>query len=210
MPSTRPSMCPASTHPAMAFAIANVITGTTTAADGSLTYASISRLKAGEGCFNLRPEPVNRWGDYFGGAVDPVSGGLWTVGAYAKPLSRTALRGNGAHGSAIFRGLPRLPFTRRDLHSPFADYVNVLRFVADHRGMPATTLLPHRPGYAVAGGDVHHPRCDPGGQLRTFTTGAVFHRCTGATDRIFPTSRNCATWGSLRDARPPPSVRTTR
>src|SRR6185369_10513294 len=67
------------------FATTNVITGTTTAANGSLTYPGISNLKAGEGPFNVNFGGLSRYGDYFGGAVDPVSGGLWVSGEYAKP-----------------------------------------------------------------------------------------------------------------------------
>lgn len=58
-----------------------LIVGTTTDAAGGLTYPGLSDVKAGEDFFTAG----DRWGDYFGGAVDPILGGLWTFGQYAKP-----------------------------------------------------------------------------------------------------------------------------
>ena len=130
---------PASTEPGTAFATTNVITGTTTAADGSQTYASISKLKAGEGSFNLGPSP-NRWGDYFGGAVDPVSGGLWVSGQYAKTLAQ----GFGQWGTWVgyFPWSTTGVFNDVAADSPYADYINVLRLWQITTGCSATGYCP--------------------------------------------------------------------
>lgn len=108
------------------------ISGTTTASDGSLTYAGLSKdLKPGESpffstsaCPTSPPSPC-RWGDYFGGAIDPLSGGLWVSGEYAK----TPLTG----GSALWgTWVAQYPWSTTQLFtdvppsSVFFDYINVL------------------------------------------------------------------------------------
>jgi hypothetical protein len=115
---------PASTDPGSQFAIGNVVAGTTTAADGTLTYASISKLKAGQGPFAEGPSP-NRWGDYFGGAVDPVTGGLWVSGEYAQPPSS----GFGVWGTWVgyFPWLTTNVFSDVPAPSLFSDYINILQ-----------------------------------------------------------------------------------
>ena len=57
----------------VSFATTNLIVGTTTATDGTLTYAGITRLKAGEGYFDPGGPSPFRWGDYFGGSVAGTS-----------------------------------------------------------------------------------------------------------------------------------------
>jgi len=115
---------PATTAPGAPFATANQITGTTTAADGSLTFAGITRLKAGEDFFNPGGPTPFRWGDYFGGAVDPVSGGLWASGEYAKP----AVGGIGQWGTwaGYFPWLTVQAYADVDPSLPYFDYINVL------------------------------------------------------------------------------------
>lgn len=66
-----------------------LITGTTTDASGNVTFAGISDVKAGEDRYELVTEGRVRWGKHFGGAVDPVNGGLWVYGQYAKPRGTT-------------------------------------------------------------------------------------------------------------------------
>ncbi len=104
----------------------NIVAGTTTAADGSLTFAGISKLKAGEGYYDFTGVgALNRWGDYFGGAIDPVSGGMWTYGEYAK----AAIPGNFGHWgtwAGYFPWSTTNVFSDVDPASPYANFINVL------------------------------------------------------------------------------------
>jgi len=75
---------PATTGPAVSLPN-KLITGTTTGAGGNLTYAGITDVKAGEDVYRPSGDGQARYGEYFGGAVDPVNGGLWVTGEYAKP-----------------------------------------------------------------------------------------------------------------------------
>jgi hypothetical protein len=60
-------------------------TGNSAPSAGPAANISISNLKAGEDFYDiLAGRPAARWGDYFGGGVDPVNGGLWVSGEYAK------------------------------------------------------------------------------------------------------------------------------
>lgn len=146
-----PATVPAGTqyaNPASGSACAWCITATTTAQDGSgsLTYASIASLKAGKDVFDLNggsPSLLNRWGDYFGGAVDPVSGGLWTSGEYAETRrSGTNIGFAGVWGTWVgyFPWLTAATFT--DVSQPFADYVNVMSLWGVTSGCTATTFCP--------------------------------------------------------------------
>lgn len=65
-------------------AVPPIIAGTTTAPDGSLTYAGILNVKAGLDVYDATSGSTARWGDYLGAAIDPVNGGLWVSGQYAK------------------------------------------------------------------------------------------------------------------------------
>jgi hypothetical protein len=118
---------PASTDPGTPFATTNVIIGTTTAPDGSLTYPSFSYnagqafLKAGEAPFN---EPNARWGDYFGGAVDPVSGGLWVSGQYSKPPAPLGVWGTWV---GFFPWNTTSTYSDVPSTSTYADFVNTVR-----------------------------------------------------------------------------------
>jgi hypothetical protein len=69
-----PSMGPATNFP-------NVLTVGTNTKNRELTYLGITGLKDGEVLYFQ-----DRWGDYFGGTVDPRDGGLWVYGAFAKLL----------------------------------------------------------------------------------------------------------------------------
>jgi hypothetical protein len=115
---------PATTPPGQPFATNNpFVTGTTTAADGTLTYAGISNMKTGEDYYQAGFPSDIPWGNYFGGAVDPVYGGLWVSG-YAKPQSG----GQGVYGTwaGYFPWLTAAAFTDVNPTSPFADYINIL------------------------------------------------------------------------------------
>jgi len=137
-----PATVPAGTQ----YATADLITGTTTAPDGSAAYAGISNLKAGQGIFDLTGGlsfVVNRWGDYFGGAVDPINGGLWTSGEYAAtPQAGVSLGFAGVWGTwaGYFPWLTTSAFT--DVAQPFADYANVLSLWGITSGCTATTFCP--------------------------------------------------------------------
>jgi hypothetical protein len=116
---------PATTPPGIPIASNNLIFGTTTAADGSITYAGISKLKAGEGYFDFAAGGVSRWGDYFGGSLDPVNGGLWAYGEYAK----AAVTGNPAHWgtwAGYFPWTTTQVFSDVENSSTYFDYINVL------------------------------------------------------------------------------------
>ena len=69
----------------------NLVVGTTTSPTGALTYASITNVKAGED-FYASAGATDRWGDFFGAAVDPTGGGLWVSGEYAKTRANFAER----------------------------------------------------------------------------------------------------------------------
>jgi hypothetical protein len=109
------------------FASTNLIAGTTTAPDGTLTYAGISNnLKAGESPF-FTPGSCSpcRWGDYFGGTIDPVSGGLWASGQYAKlPLAGGV--GQWGTWAGFYPWVTTPAFNDVPSSSSFSDYINVL------------------------------------------------------------------------------------
>ena len=142
-----PATVPAGTQ----FATANLITGTTTAPDGSLTYAGISSLKPGKDFFDQTgglSVISNRWGDYFGGAVDPINGGLWTSGQYAE--TRQANLSPGFAGlwgtwAGYFPWQTASVFTDMSPASPFADYANVMSLWQITSGCTATTFCPNDP-----------------------------------------------------------------
>lgn len=129
---------PASVTPGTAFA--SNVAGTTTAPDGTLTYAGISMVKPGEDYFDVTGGTVNRWGDYFGGAVDPVNGGLWVSGEYAKPR----VSGLGVWGTwaAYFPWSTNQMFNDVNSSSPYFDFINVLRLWQITGGCSATAYCP--------------------------------------------------------------------
>ncbi|MCC6366410.1 MAG: S-layer homology domain-containing protein [Bryobacterales bacterium] len=114
---------PATTGPAVTLPN-KLITGTTTGADGKLTYGGITDVKAGEDVYRPSGDGQARYGEYFGGAVDPVNGGMWVTGEYAKPR----LSGVSQYGTWV----SYFPWGTTPLYSdvstasPFFDAVNVL------------------------------------------------------------------------------------
>jgi len=123
------------------FATSNMITGTTTAADGSLTYPGLSHnLKAGEGPFDIAFGTLSRWGDYFGGSVDPVSGGLWVSGEYA--LAPQSGFGQSSTWVGYYPWLTSAAFTDVTSASPYYDFVNVLSSWQITMGCNASTFCP--------------------------------------------------------------------
>jgi hypothetical protein len=117
---------PATVNIGTQFATANLVTGTTTAPNGTLTYPGLSNnLKAGESPFSLSNCNPCRWGDYFGGAVDPISGWLWVSGEYAKP---PLTGGIGQWGTWVgyYPWLTTQTFNDVPPSSPYFDFINVL------------------------------------------------------------------------------------
>ena len=125
------------------FATANLVTGTTTDSNGSLTYAGLSNnLKAGESAFfGIFGCPPCRWGDYFGGTVDPVSGGLWVSGQYAKPPSIVTGLGQWGTWAAYYPWLTTQTFNDVSPSSSFYDYINVLNSWQITKGCSSTPSL---------------------------------------------------------------------
>lgn len=124
-------------------AVPPIIAGTTTAPNGTLTYPGISNVKAGEDIYDSSTLPVVRWGDYLGAAVDPVTGGMWVSGQYAKPRSA----GAGAYGTWIsyfpWTTTPR--FDDVPATSGFFDYINTLAMWGITAGCTTTQFCPGMP-----------------------------------------------------------------
>jgi hypothetical protein len=190
---------PASTPPGMQFATASVITGTSTGPDGKLTFAGISSLKPGKDFFDLTggaPYVPNRWGDYFGGAVDPVSGGLWTSGQYADsrvPNINPGFAGRWGTWAGYFPWLTSSSFVDVPAASPFSDYINVLGLWQITSGCDATHFCPGDPvqryqlGVYIVRSMVGEP-CPSNTACATgFTyTAAPYFTDIAANDPIFP------------------------
>ena len=102
-----------------------LVVGTTTDSLGQLTYAGLRNSKAGEDSFDIFTGNPTRWGDYFGGAVDPVNGGLWTFGEYAKKKDSGGLSAYGTWAS-YFPWSTSQQFEDVPSTDPFFSYVNVL------------------------------------------------------------------------------------
>lgn len=130
---------PASHGPANA-PPSKLITGSSTDNSGALTYIGIPGVIAGEDSYSIFN---GRWGDYFGGAIDPVYGGLWVYGEYAKRRSGP----NGVWGTrcAYFPWATSPQFTDVSSSSPFADYINVIRLWGITSGCGAQTFCPQDP-----------------------------------------------------------------
>ncbi len=113
------------------------IAGTTTDATGALTFVGISEVKAGEDTYQVSG---GRWGDYFGGAVDPVQGGLWVYGEYAKQRSGAAGRWGTWAGYFPWSTSPQ--FADVASSNPFYDFINVMRLWGITSGCSATGYCP--------------------------------------------------------------------
>lgn len=129
---------PASQGPTNAFPN-KLITGTSTDPNGNLTFVGISDVKAGEDVF----EAGKRWGDYFGGAVDPVQGGLWVYGEYAKPRAGSA--GRWGTWASYFPVTTSPQFTDVPSTNPFYDPINVIRLWSITQGCSANRFCPNDP-----------------------------------------------------------------
>jgi len=103
------------------FATASQISGTTTSPTGTLTFPGITNLRSGDGPYVDRFCPPCRWGDYFGGSIDPINGGLWASGEYAP-----ASLGTWATQVGYFPWLTTPTFSDVPSTSPYSDFINVL------------------------------------------------------------------------------------
>lgn len=111
---------PASLGPANALPN-KLITGTSTDSSGAAAFLGLTDVKAGEDSF----EAGNRWGDYSGAAIDPILGGLWVYGEYAKLRAGTS--GRWGTWAALFPVATTPQFTDVPSSSPFFDSANILR-----------------------------------------------------------------------------------
>lgn len=102
------------------------VTGTTTDRNGMLTFAGVTDVKAGEDIYDTRVGATARWGDYFGGAIDPIDGGLWVSGQYAS----RRVGGIAQYGSwgAYFPWSTNQVFEDVPATNPFFHFVNVVRY----------------------------------------------------------------------------------
>ncbi|MBI4905817.1 MAG: S-layer homology domain-containing protein [Acidobacteria bacterium] len=101
-----------------------LITGSTTDATGALASASLTDVKTGEAPFNVIANGVVRWGDYFGGDIDPILGGLWVSGQYAK----AQINGFGQYGvrNAYFPLVAQDQFNDVAANDSARDYINTM------------------------------------------------------------------------------------
>jgi hypothetical protein len=113
------------------------IAGTTTDATGALTFLGITEVKAGEDSYQVSG---GRWGDYFGGTIDPVQGGFWVYGEYAKQRSGAA--GRWGTWAALFPWATSPQFSDVASSNPFYDFINVMRLWAITSGCSATQYCP--------------------------------------------------------------------
>lgn len=113
-----------------------LITGVSTNATGASTYIGVSDVKEGESPY----EGNARWGDYFGGAVDPVNGGLWVYGEYAK--NRATAAGRWGTWVSYFPWSTSPQFNDLTSSNPFYNHINVLRLWAVTTGCTATNYCP--------------------------------------------------------------------
>ncbi|MBL8212431.1 MAG: S-layer homology domain-containing protein [Bryobacterales bacterium] len=114
----------------------SIVSGSTVDAAGALTYLSIHGVKAGEDRFDASP----KWGDSFGAAIDPSSGGLWTYGQYA--LTRGSTTGRWATHASFFPLTSNAAFTDVPTSNPFSDAITVLKLWGVTTGCTPSTYCP--------------------------------------------------------------------
>jgi len=114
-----------------------LIAGSSTDANGNLTYVGIPEVKLGEDSYIAGN---GRWGDFFGGAIDPVNGGLWVFGEYAK--TKATSLGRWGTWTAYFPWSSSPQFTDVTTSSPFYDYINVMKLWSITTGCTADRYCP--------------------------------------------------------------------
>lgn len=130
---------PSSQGPGNAFPN-KLITGSSTDATGALAFAGIPEVKAGEDKYEQVTDNRVRWGDYFGGAIDPVQGGLWVYGQYAKP--RGTRLGEWGTWASYFPWKTSPQFSDVPSDNPVFDYINVMRQWSITGGCTNTNYCP--------------------------------------------------------------------
>ena len=127
---------PASTGPGSVL-LSNPILGTTTSPAGLLTYAGIMNVQPGLSAYTLIGNgTAARWGDFFGASIDPVDGGLWTTGEFAKA---TATWGT---WNAYFPWSSSQEFADVNPGMSSFNYVNVMKLWGITVGCTATLYCP--------------------------------------------------------------------
>lgn len=115
----------------------NLIVGTTSGVNG-LTYGGVTNLKAGEGVYDFSTNGTTaRWGDYNGAGVDPVLGGLWVSGEYAKTKVNNASRygtWNAYFPWSTSQMFDDVPSTNANFN-----YINVMKLWGVTKGCSATS-----------------------------------------------------------------------
>ncbi len=102
-----------------------LVVGTTTDSLGQLTFPGLRNSKPGEDSFDVFTGNPTRWGDYFGGAVDPVNGGLWTFGEYSKKKDSGGVSAYGTWAS-YFPWSTSQQFEDVPASDPYFSHINVL------------------------------------------------------------------------------------
>jgi hypothetical protein len=119
----------------------SILGSTTSLTTGALTFAGVTNVKSGEDFYTgFSGTNPARWGDYFGGAIDPTTGGLWVSGEYAKPRGLN----NAPHwGSwnAFFPWQTSQAFNDVDQTSANFNYINIMKLWNVTKGCSTTPSL---------------------------------------------------------------------
>jgi hypothetical protein len=126
-----------------------LIVGTTTKTGGALTFAGMTKMKDGEALYTLgaTTERAARWGDYNGAAIDPIDGGMWTSGEYAKAPTATQPQIPGVNNSHYGTWNTYFPWgTSKEFEdvpstSENFDFVNVMKLWGITTGCSTTPKL---------------------------------------------------------------------
>lgn len=120
-----------------------LIVGTTTKTGGALTFAGMTKMKDGEAVYDRSTGGPARWGDYNGAAIDPIDGGMWTSGEYAKSQSQTPGVNNSHYGTwnTYFPWGTSKEFEDVPSTSENFDFVNVMKLWGITTGCSTTPKL---------------------------------------------------------------------
>ena len=117
----------------------NPIVGTTTTPGGTLTYPSILSVHPGVTPYTVTGNlGMARWGDFFGGSVDPTQGGLWITGEFAKTPTSWGT------WNAYFPWNTSQEFSDVDPSRSGFSYVNVMKLWGITQGCTPTTYCPEQ------------------------------------------------------------------
>jgi hypothetical protein len=117
-----------------------LVVGTTTDSAGQLAYPGLRNSKGGEDSFDVFTGNPTRWGDYFGGTIDPVSGGFWSFGEFSKKKNSG---GQSAYGTwaSFYPIISTRQFDDVPSSDSFFHYINVLGQWQVTRGCSTTPAL---------------------------------------------------------------------